>query len=73
MNASVFYVFAAVFENTFQIIFQCTPIIPQMEPLLQVFQQKVYAHFLSPMLTSVSVFGLYLLYAGTETAVDFML
>jgi hypothetical protein len=48
-------------------------IIPQMEPFLQVFQQKVYAHFLSPMLMSVSVFGLYLLYGGIETAVAFML
>jgi hypothetical protein len=48
-------------------------IIPQMEPLLQVFQQKVYAHFLSPMLMSVSVFWLYLLYACIETAVAFML
>jgi len=48
-------------------------IIPQMEPFLQVFQQKVYAQFLAPMLLSVSVFGLYLLYAGIETAVAFML
>jgi hypothetical protein len=48
-------------------------IIPQLEPLLEVSQQKVYADFLSPMLMSVSVFGLYLLYACTETAVAFML
>jgi hypothetical protein len=48
-------------------------IIPQMEPFLQVFQQKVHAHFLSPMLLSVSVFGLYLLYAGIDSAVAFVL
>jgi hypothetical protein len=48
-------------------------IIPQMEPFLQVFQQTVYAHFLSPMLMSISVFGLYLLYVGIENAVAFML
>jgi hypothetical protein len=47
--------------------------IPQMEPFLQVFQQKVHAHFLSLILMSVSVFGLYLLYAGNETAVAFIL
>jgi hypothetical protein len=48
-------------------------IIPQMEPFLQVFHQKLYAHFLSLMLMSVSVFGIYLLYAGIESAVAFIL
>jgi len=48
-------------------------IIPQMEPFLQVFHQKVHAHFLSLMLMSVSVFELYLLYVGIETAGAFIL